>query len=74
MKFKEYVDALAKDLGIEIETENDAGAVSLETDADDRLTILLHGFDERGAPPSSPPAKKPGTWRTPSTGTTTRSA
>ena len=48
MTFKEYIDALAKELNIEIETENDACAVSLGTDEDERLAILLHGFDERG--------------------------
>ena len=33
MTFKEYVDALGKELGVEIETEGDACAVTLGTEA-----------------------------------------
>lgn len=48
MAFKEYVDALAKELGVQIETEGDACAVSLGADDGERVDILMLGFDERG--------------------------
>ena len=48
MTFKEYVDVLAKELDVEIETEGDACAVSLEAKEGDRLDILMQGFEDRG--------------------------
>ena len=47
MTFKEYVDVLAKELGVEIETEGDACAVSLDAKEGDRLDILMQGIEER---------------------------
>lgn len=49
MTFAEFVAALAKDLGMEIEIENDACAVRAGAADNPSATILLQGFDERGA-------------------------
>lgn len=49
MIFKEYVAALAKELGVEIETSEDACAFSLGSAEDDKVEILMQGNDARGA-------------------------
>lgn len=48
MTFKEMVDALGKELGMKLEREDDACAVSLGSEEGDQVTILLQGMDERG--------------------------
>lgn len=48
MAFKEFVDALAKELDLQIETEDDACAVSLGAEEGERVDILMHGFDDSG--------------------------
>ena len=49
MTFKEYVEALVKELGVEVETEDDACAFSLGSEDGDKVEILLQGIDTRGA-------------------------
>ena len=49
MTFAELVAALSKDVGEEIEIENDTCAVRTGEVARDAVTILLQGFDERRA-------------------------
>ncbi len=48
MSFKDFIGALAKELGAEIEIENDLCAISLGAAEGDRIDILLQGFDRRG--------------------------
>ena len=48
MTFQEYIDGLGKELGIEMETEGDASAVTLGSMSGDSLDILMQGFEERG--------------------------
>ena len=49
MTFIELIATLSKELGGEIEIENDTCAVRTGEDARDAVTILLQGFDERRA-------------------------
>ena len=49
MAFTELVAALTKEIGGEIETEGDTCAVRTGTDESTSVTILIQGFDERGA-------------------------
>ena len=49
MTFTELVAALSKEIGGEIETDGDTCAVRTGTDESSSVTILLQGFDERGA-------------------------
>lgn len=49
MTFREYADVLAKELGVEIEVEGDACAVSLGSEEGDKVEILLQGIGEHGA-------------------------
>ena len=48
MTFADLVFALSKELGMEIEIENDACAVRTGTADGASVTILLQGFDDRG--------------------------
>lgn len=48
MSFKDFIGALAKELGAEIEIDNDLCAISLGAAEGDRIDILLQGFDRRG--------------------------
>ena len=48
MSFKDFIGTLAKELGAEIEIENDLCAISLGAAEGDRIDILLQGFDRRG--------------------------
>ena len=49
MTFNELVAALSKEVGSEIETDGDTCAVRTGTDESLSVTILIQGFDERGA-------------------------
>jgi len=49
MTFNELVAALSKEIGSEIEIENDTCAVRTGADEGSSVTILIQGFDERGA-------------------------
>ena len=49
MTFTELVAALSKEVGSEIETDSDTCAVRTGTDESLSVTILIQGFDERGA-------------------------
>lgn len=49
MTFTDHVAALSKELGIAIETEGDSCAVRAGASDDSSVTVLLQGFDERGA-------------------------
>ena len=49
MTFKELSAALSKELGIENEAEGDAFAVRADAANGFSVTVLLHGFDDRGA-------------------------
>ncbi len=49
MTFADIIAVLAKELGTEIETEGDTCAVRAGADGKSSVTILLQGFDERGA-------------------------
>ena len=49
MTFNELVAALSKEIGGEIETEGDTCAVRTGADESSSVTILIQGFDERGA-------------------------
>ena len=49
MTFTEFAAALSKEAGGEIEIENDACAVRTGVDESSSVTILIQGFDERGA-------------------------
>ena len=48
MTFKEYVDALGGELGVEIETDGEACAFALGGDEGRDIDVVLLGFDERG--------------------------
>lgn len=48
MAFREYVGALVKDLGVAIEIEDNACALSLGAEDEHPIAILVQGFDERG--------------------------
>ena len=49
MIFADLIAALSKELGMEIEIENDACAVRTGAAGGASVTILLQGFDDRGA-------------------------
>ena len=49
MLFADFVAALSKELGMEIEIENDVCAVRAAAADGTSVTVLLHGFDDRGA-------------------------
>ncbi len=49
MTFSDFVAALSKELGTDIETEGDSCAVSAGASDGSSVTVLLQGFDERGA-------------------------
>lgn len=48
MSFKDFIGTLAKELGADIEIDNDVCAISLGAAEGDRIDILLQGFDRRG--------------------------
>ncbi len=49
MLFADLVAALSKEFGMEIEIENDACAVHAGATDGTSITVLLQGFDDRGA-------------------------
>lgn len=49
MTFTELVAALSKEVGGEIEIENNTCAVRTGADEGSSITVLIQGFDERGA-------------------------
>jgi len=49
MIFTEFVAALSKEVGIKIETDGDICAVRTGADERSSVTVLIQGFDERGA-------------------------
>ena len=49
MSFADYVAALSKELGVAIEIEGDSCAVRAGASDDSSVTVLLQGYDERGA-------------------------
>lgn len=49
MTFSDLVAALSKEFGMEIEIENDACAVRASAADGKSVTVLLQGFDDRGA-------------------------
>ena len=49
MTFTDFVAALSKELGTAIETEGDACAVRAGASDGSSVTVLLQGYDERGA-------------------------
>ena len=49
MTFTDFVAALSKEIGTDIETEGDSCAVSAGASDGSSVTVLLQGFDERGA-------------------------
>lgn len=49
MTFSDFVAALSKEIGTDIETEGDSCAVSAGASDGSSVTVLLQGFDERGA-------------------------
>jgi len=49
MTFAELVAALSKEISGEIETEGDTCAVRAGADEGSSITVLMQGFDERGA-------------------------
>ena len=49
MTFADLVAALSKELGMEIETDSDACAVRVGATGGSSVTVLLQGYDERGA-------------------------
>lgn len=48
MNFKDFIGTLAKELGADIEIDNDVCAISLGSAEGDRIDIVLQGFDRRG--------------------------
>ena len=49
MTFREFADGLSKELGVGIETACDACAVRADAGNGLSVTVLLQGFDDRGA-------------------------
>jgi hypothetical protein len=49
MTFSDFIAALSKELGVSIETEGDSCAVRAGASDDSSVTVLLQGYDERGA-------------------------
>ncbi len=49
MTFTDFVAALSKELGVPIETEDNACAVCAGASDGSSVTVLLQGYDERGA-------------------------
>jgi hypothetical protein len=48
MSFKDFIGTLARELGADIEIDNDVCAISLGSAEGDRIDIVLQGFDRRG--------------------------
>ena len=49
MVFKDYVEMLSKELGVEIETTGDACAFSLGSEDGEKVEILMQGIEDKGA-------------------------
>ena len=48
MVFKDYVEMLSKELGVEIETTGDACAFSLGSGDGEKVEILMQGIEDKG--------------------------
>lgn len=48
MVFKDYIEMLSKELGVEIETTGDACAFSLGSEDGEKVEILMQGIEDKG--------------------------